>query len=45
MSISMGQLAQDLEKLQHQFNHYKTEVEKAVISLTKRIEKLESEKK
>jgi hypothetical protein len=45
MAISLGQLAEDLEKLQKQFAHYKQEVEKAVGGLNDRIKKLESEKK
>jgi hypothetical protein len=40
----MQQLAQDLDNLQKQFTHYKSEVEKAVIGLNRRIEKLEAEK-
>ena len=45
MSISMGQLTEDLEKLQQQFSHYKQEVEKTFISLNARIKKLEEQKK
>lgn len=44
MSISMGQLAQDLEKLQEQFKHYKQEVEKTFVGLNARIKKLEEKK-
>jgi uncharacterized protein Yka (UPF0111/DUF47 family) len=45
MSINMQQLAEDLDRLQKQFNHYKQEVEKAVGSLNDRIKKLEQQAK
>lgn len=43
--ISMDQLAADLESLKLQFNHYKQEVERTVISLNERIKKLEQQGK
>jgi hypothetical protein len=45
MSISMQQLADDLEKLRKEFRHYKTEVQAMVNKLAERIEKLESQQK
>ncbi|MCD9295596.1 hypothetical protein LUI11_26380 [Bradyrhizobium diazoefficiens] len=45
MSIGMSELAEKLERLEKQFNHYKQEVEKAVIGLNERIKKLEQQAK